>query len=177
MTLVPETCVWGALGGGAGVTKCLLPAALIARNGSALVAAGGLAVALEARARGLPVLLVASAARLSPHGSAGAAAAAAAGLEGSGGAQEALAAFQAPPTGVLPLEEAGAVGAVGALALAAAASQGGGGACGSPSVAVVNALFDVLDAPLISLIVTNAGVAAPSGVWRLCGEAYGTASS
>ena len=142
------------------------------------MAAGGLALALEARARGLPVLLVASAARLSPHGSAGAAAAAQAGGGGSGGGAQhlALAAFQAPPTAVLPLEEAGAVGAAGALALAAAASQGEGGACGSPSVTVINALFDVLEAPLISLIVTNAGVAAPSGVWRLCGEAYGTAA-
>jgi translation initiation factor 2B subunit (eIF-2B alpha/beta/delta family) len=170
VALVPEACAWGALGAGAGVTKCLLPAALIARDGSALVGAGGLALALEAAARGIPVLLVASAARLSPAGS----------------AREALAGAahpQAPPTGVLPLAEAGAVGACGALAVASAASQGsaggggGGGGGGAPSVTVLNALFDVLEAPLVGLVVTSAGVAAPGGAWRLCSEAYGSGAA
>jgi len=171
---VRETSVWGALGSGAGVTKCLLPAALIARDGSAVVCAGGLSLALEASARGVPVVIVASAARLSPHATAAAALCAATGRKSLEGALEAL---QAPPTGVLDLEDAAAVGASGALALASAATQQGQEAGGGvPSVTIVNALYDVLEARLLSLVVTNAGVAAPGNVWRLCTEAYGSSS-
>ncbi len=162
VTLVPEASAWAALGSGLAPAKCLLPAALLARDGSALVPAGGLALALEAAARGTPLLLLASAARLSPHPTAAAALRAA---TGAPTVALALLALQAPPVGVLGLQAAEQCGACGAGAVGAAG--------GSAGVTVLNALFDELEPGLVSLVVTNAGVAAPAGVWRLCSEAYG----
>ena len=151
---VPEECLCAALGcggAGAGISKCILPAALIARDGSAVVGAGGLGIALEAKARGIPLVLVASAARLSPAPTA---------VQAVGG----LGAGAGCPAAVLPLSAAAGAGACGAAAV---------GGLEAPSVTVVNALWDVLEAGLVGTVVTNAGVASAGTVWRLCNECYG----
>lgn len=158
VTGVPHAGVWGVLGGGLGVRKLVLPALAVARDGGALVDAGCLGLALEAQARGLPVVLVVSAARLAPVASVGE-------LWGvvsrgsSGGAT-----LQGPPAQVIPLELAASVGACGPLAAAHLPAP--------PAVSIRNALFDTLPPSLVSLVVTSAGSAAPSGVWRLTCDAF-----
>jgi hypothetical protein len=175
VTGVPHAGVWGVLGGGLGVRKVILPAIAVARDGGALVDAGGLGIALEAQARGLPVVLVVSAARLTPVATVGELWGVVSRGGGSsssreGGAAAAAAAagtftpLQGPPTQVLPLDLAVSVGACGPLA----ASQ----LPAPPAVTIRNALLDTLPPALVSLVVTSAGSAAPSGVWRLTCDAF-----
>lgn len=153
VVLVPDAGVWALLSSGA-VRKVLLAAAAVARDGSAVVAAGCLCVALAARQFGTPVVLCIAATKVAPDASAEELLRRATGASCT---RDALAAVRAHPGEALA-----------ALSFASPAAA----APHTPSIAAAP-LWDVLPAHLVSLVVTNAGAYAPAGVGRLADELYG----
>jgi translation initiation factor 2B subunit (eIF-2B alpha/beta/delta family) len=156
VVVIPDACAAAVLAAGA-ARRVVLPAAAVARDGSAVAPAGALPLALAARAAGAALLLLAPAYALSPATSAGRLLACGPRLQGD----RPVEIFAAGAAG------AAAVGACGFRALDAPRAQ---------PVDVVNPLFDAVPAHLVSLLLTNRGGAGgSSGIARLGERAFGRA--
>ena len=155
VVVIPDAAAAAVLAAGC-ARRVVLPAAALARDGSAVAPAGSLALALAARAAGVPLLLLAPAYCLSPEP---AARAILAGPRMQGGR----------PTSVFADGAAGAA-AVGACGLRAREAPV------EPPVGVVDPLFDALPAELVGMVLTSRGGACGRwGVARLGDRAFGHA--
>ena len=155
VVVIPDAAAGAVLAAGC-ARRVLLPAAAVARDGSAVAPAGSLALALAARHAGAATLMLAPAHVLCGEPSAAAAAASAAQAGAAGGRLQ----------GDRPADVF-VNGVAGAAAL---------GACGfrahdaplAPPVGVVNPMFDAIPRHLVGVVVTSKGCASGRDVARLC---------
>ncbi len=156
VVVIPDAAVYAVLAAGC-ARRVVLPAAAVARDGSAVAPAGSLSLALAAKHAGASLLLLAPAYCLCPGPSAAALLRGGPRLQGD------------RPTAVF------ADGAAGAAALGACGFRAQGAPLEQP-LEVANPLFDALPSDLVGMLLTSRGGACGArGVERLGDRMFGYA--